>query len=513
MTIENQAFFSVFRNIVLKNEIFGLVSAISKTEGRKAFSYQLATVTFMCDNEHYGLLRDKLLLDPKRQEYLPLVYTDANLKLIASNVEDLEVFKIVFEQETEQFVTHGALCIDFAAANKNIEVLKYVDTHPLKLAATTEAMDKAARAGLVANLEYLQNNRTEGATCRALEYAADKGNREVIEWLFEHRTAKDGLGCAVDGAARSGHFDIVKLLTERDPVNGASARAIDHAAQGHMEIVEYLLTNRSEFCTKDAITNAAQSGRLDLVKLLHKHNAPATRDAMDSAARLGLIDIVKFLHENRVEGCSDSSIGFACMSKHAEVAKYLIENDYPGTVHAMNNAAFVGDLEIVKLLHKKDYKCNQFAMDLAAQNGHLDIVEFLHINRTEGCTKRAMDLAALKGFLGVVQFLHFNRAEGCSVDAMDMAAHCGHFEVIQFLHANRTEGCTALALSSAVLHGRRTIVEFLVENRAELTVPRNTLPNEEKYPNIHSYLNAKREQSKSVKGTTQKARRNSVEFA
>jgi hypothetical protein len=42
------------------------------------------------------------------------------------------------------------------------------------------------------------------------------------------------------------------------------------AARGHLEVVQFLHVNRTEGCTTDAISLAAQNGHLDVVHFLSR---------------------------------------------------------------------------------------------------------------------------------------------------------------------------------------------------------------------------------------------------
>jgi ankyrin repeat protein len=57
----------------------------------------------------------------------------------------------------------------------------------------------------------LHEFRTEGCTTRAMDYAAQNGHIDVVEWLHEFRVE----GCttdAMDWAAENGHLEVVKFL-------------------------------------------------------------------------------------------------------------------------------------------------------------------------------------------------------------------------------------------------------------------------------------------------------------
>ncbi|KAJ3415043.1 hypothetical protein HDV05_005569 [Chytridiales sp. JEL 0842] len=285
---------------------------------------------------------------------------------------------------------------------------------------THDTINRLARDGHLEALKFLLNAGYHCSNAAAID-AATAGHLNIIQHLHHIDSNCFQPNSLVDPAAATGHFAIVKFLLENRS-EGCSTNAMNIAARnGHLRIVEYLHLNRSEGCTTDAFDLAAKYGRFEIVKFLHKHRREGcTTGAMDNAARSGHINIVRFLHEFREEGC---------------------------TTRAMNGAAAEGHLNMVKFLHEfRKEGCTTLAMDVAAEKGHFDVVKFLHENRFEGCTTRAMNGAALYGHLDIVKYLHENRREGCSNDAIDGAANNGHIDVVRFLLENRIEGYTSRAL-------------------------------------------------------------------
>ena len=75
----------------------------------------------------------------------------------------------------------------------------------------------------------------------------------------------------MDSAADNGHFEIVKYLN-LNRSEGCSVRAMDSAAEnGHFEIVKYLNLNRSEGCT-DALLRSTKKSYFKIVKYLVENN-------------------------------------------------------------------------------------------------------------------------------------------------------------------------------------------------------------------------------------------------
>ncbi|OQS01801.1 hypothetical protein THRCLA_21613 [Thraustotheca clavata] len=82
-----------------------------------------------------------------------------------------------------------------------------------------------------------------------MDLSAMYGDMEMVRFLHQNRTE----GCtanAMDYAAFNGQLDIVKFLR-------CTTKAMNHAAaKGFLDI------NRTEGCTKDAMDNAAENGYL-----------------------------------------------------------------------------------------------------------------------------------------------------------------------------------------------------------------------------------------------------------
>jgi len=53
---------------------------------------------------------------------------------------------------------------------------------------------------------------------------------------------------------------------------------------------------------------------------------PCTTWAMDSAASNGHLEVIKWLHTNRTEGCTYKAMDWASLKGHLEVVKWLRDN-------------------------------------------------------------------------------------------------------------------------------------------------------------------------------------------
>ncbi|RLN65315.1 hypothetical protein BBJ28_00018134 [Nothophytophthora sp. Chile5] len=191
--------------------------------------------------------------------------------------------------------THGPAkkMMDVAAENGHMEVLQFLHSiddgamenrvrkqhhgdretvvkwEPL---CSREAIDRAASNGHLDVVKWLDQNRSEAYSHRALPLAVCGGHTEVVKWLLERSSdgPLDGHpDLAMNFAAMYGHLSTVKLLHARG-AKGCTTEAMDGAAEiGHLEMVQWLHEHRTEGCTKSAIESAAERGHFDVVLFLH----------------------------------------------------------------------------------------------------------------------------------------------------------------------------------------------------------------------------------------------------
>jgi hypothetical protein len=131
----------------------------------------------------------------------------------------------------------------------------------------------------------------------------------------------------VDYACCQGHFDIVKYLLENRN-EGCTTWAMDWAAlYNRLDILEYL-HNKKKYCTFRAMNFAATNGNLEIVTWLHVNRIEGcTKDAMNEAFFGGHIDVIKFLHENRTEEFDNKdALQDAIKNKHFDVVEWYKDN-------------------------------------------------------------------------------------------------------------------------------------------------------------------------------------------
>ncbi|EFA78018.1 hypothetical protein PPL_08663 [Heterostelium album PN500] len=305
------------------------------------------------------------------------------------------------------------------------------------------------------------------------EIAASIGIMEIIEWLIANRSEwRKGSNMYIH--AVSGNKLHVLEFLQRESLEKLKLNTnLFELASKNLEMVKWFCNNLHQQQQQDTFTiklDSAAKHSLSIVKWLNENTTPAcTVNAMDLAASNGLLDVVEYLHQVRTEGCTVKAMNYAASNGFLPVVRFLHENRSEGcTTLAIDGASRFGSLEIVRFLtENRSEGCTQQAMSYAASNGHLDVLIYLHQHRTEGCSTDAMDRACYNKRINIVKWLHANRSEGCSTDAMDEAANQGSLELVQFLHENRSEGCTTLCMDNAASSGHFEIVQWLHNNRTE----------------------------------------------
>ena len=251
---------------------------------------------------------------------------------------------------------------------------------------------------------------------RAIELAADKGDRNMVKHLLEIKNPDTPKGeKSLHMAARKGHLGVViELLTVRvDPneVDESGSTPLHLAAQsGYLTVAKELLQSgaiRSK-ANKDGFTPlhlAARSGNLDMLQELLDDKE--TQSTLNS----GEYNELTPLHLAAREG-------------HTEIVKQLLKYGFrkvssDNETSLLHLAAQYGRLGVIKLLlNAKDTALDDCDLDdrtpleLAARGGRLGAVRlFLQAEATRNTDKvneaksKALVLAARKGYELIVKLI------------------------------------------------------------------------------------------------------------
>ncbi|KAF0758476.1 hypothetical protein AaE_003926, partial [Aphanomyces astaci] len=140
------------------------------------------------------------------------------------------------------------------------ELYTYIQTTYQTAVTTLSALDFAASKGELNLVQVCHARRSsQVVTCAGMDAAASNGHLDMVEWLHRHTRTPCSVW-AMNGAAKRGHLKVVQFLHEhRD--EGCTVFAMHNAVvQKHMAIVGYLQSNRSEGCTSYTLVRAAQLG-------------------------------------------------------------------------------------------------------------------------------------------------------------------------------------------------------------------------------------------------------------
>lgn len=90
-------------------------------------------------------------------------------------------------------------------------------------------------------------------------------------------------------------------MATREQDGGFTADATFFAARnGHLQVVQWLHSNRQEGCTTRAVDDAAKNGFLDVVKWLLENRSEGY--STDLVAASGRLHVVKWLHNKQKRG-------------------------------------------------------------------------------------------------------------------------------------------------------------------------------------------------------------------
>ncbi|GAM21813.1 hypothetical protein SAMD00019534_049880, partial [Acytostelium subglobosum LB1] len=244
------------------------------------FSGNLQTVKYLMDNA------------PGQSTALSLT--------VAATAGALDVVKYLHNNVTN-LNTRGAL--DAAAHRGHLNVVKYLHDNNIADGATHVAMDQAASGGFLEIVEFLHMNRSEGATTAALDGAASGGHLAVIDFLLTHRQ---------EGGSRALEMAVRQCTPTREDY--AHRRAV----------LDRLLAGGFASPANIALIDiAATSNDAELVRLLHERGERATREALNKACRWRNMEMIRFLVENRSEGCSIQTLNESAKVGDVELIQYL----------------------------------------------------------------------------------------------------------------------------------------------------------------------------------------------
>ena len=426
-----------------------------------------------------------------------------------------------------------------AVSKGHIEIVKYLLKNKVDVSVTTKqgwnVYRVAANKGHLQILQTLimHNNDYVNDVGRSnwtpLYHAVYNGHIEIVNYLLRNKadvTVKTDEGWNVYRvAANKGHLQILQTLImhNNDYVNDVGRSnwtPLYHAVyNGHIEIVNYLLSNKADVTVKtdegwNVYRLAANKGHLQILQTLIMHNNDYVNDVGRSnwtplyhAVYNGHIEIVNYLLSNKADVTVKTDEGWnvyrlAANKGHLQILQTLImhNNDYVNDVGRSNwtplyHAVYNGHIEIVNYLLsnkadvtvKTDEGWNVYR--LAANKGHLQILQTLimhnndYVNDVGRSNWTPLYHAVYNGHIEIVNYLLSNKAdvtvktdEGWNV--YRLAANKGHLEILQALIMHNNDYVNDVdkmqwhwtPLYHAVFKGHIEIVNYLLSIKADVTV-------------------------------------------
>ena len=140
------------------------------------------------------------------------------LQRIALYVKEASIVKLMFYiQEYRDLISeseyhYDELVKNYSKKNWNTDDLRMIKSfYRLNIHFNYNSysfhMDYAAEKGNLEVIKWLHYNRNEGCTKKAMNWAANNGNLEIVKWLHENR--KEGCTTdAMDWASGNGNIEI-----------------------------------------------------------------------------------------------------------------------------------------------------------------------------------------------------------------------------------------------------------------------------------------------------------------
>jgi len=220
-----------------------------------------------------------------------------------------------------------------AARSGQLESLK--ELHAMGCPWDDRTTDGAAAGG---HLECLRFARDQGCSwsCGTLNIAAKWGQLSCIQYLLRAMSTHnrpfrpsrlsyleflDPITCALDEAARHGHFHVVKFLDAKGPLRNSRC-CTSAAAGGHLGIMKYLFLKGHSW-GPPTCEAAARYGQLHVLKFLRSAQCDWDTSTAVAAALGGHLECLLFARRGGLT-MSDRVAKAAASAGHVECLKYAV---------------------------------------------------------------------------------------------------------------------------------------------------------------------------------------------
>jgi Ankyrin repeats (3 copies) len=344
--------------------------------------------------------------------------------------------------DSHRLSTAAGLCAELSVLQYAVDI-GLVFTVPDLSASMFEG---AALAGDLIKLQWLHAITDCSVTAAACELAASGGSIEILQWLLEG--AKD--------------YDILSQAVMKEA-----------CASGQLQTVQYLVSNRCSFCATSCLTQAAQSGHLNLIKWMmadepfkssYNNNVSWNlHGMMNSAALGGRFDVMQWLRTEHDVQYSASALTSAAEHDHLDVIQHLRSEGCPWDAKACTaiascnhryTAAGTTASCCATLRWLRDHGCPWLVAEVrlkAAENGNIDILAYAiqhggMPNATE--LTKMLNIAGAYGKFEAAQWLRKQGAEWPTVliyqkpESHEVFARTWHGATLDWA---RSEGCISEA--------------------------------------------------------------------
>ena len=279
----------------------------------------------------------------------------------------LSVLEWLIENDCEYTVVTYAK----AAEGGHIEVFKCLNANGLSTDFPAEFESSmhmaAARGGHIEMLQYLRGDGLCGPwNDDTFENAAEFGQLKVLQFLHDNECPWSQCTCYY--AAYGGHIEVLEWLRSIDDYPWRTDEVAAGAAiQGHLHVLQWLkamLTEAGLFhynlFSGKTYAEAAEGGKLDVLRWLHDNRCPCDERACAYAASKGHLKVLQWL---RLDGAVDEE-GWSCSAPWDETACAC--------------AASGGHLEVLQWLHDKGCPMEKDTCAWnASQGGHDEVLQWL----------------------------------------------------------------------------------------------------------------------------------------
>ncbi|EFA79230.1 hypothetical protein PPL_07648 [Heterostelium album PN500] len=334
---------------------------------------------------------------------------------------------------------------DTAAFVGNIGIIQWIDENwSIREKCYRTMYRKAVVAGHLHVLEYLviQCSQLGLSSTRDLILLAIRKDRFDIFKLLVSSIGKNHFYSlkAIVEVSENGNLDLLKWINNNTTCT-TDTSALDLAAKlGRLDIVRYLhLIELKERPFTQWI--------LPRPMVISKQwSEGCTNHAFDSAIKIERLDIVNWLIANRSEGFSYKSLEYAAYNGSVELMKMLLRiTTFEVTEAVMNLAVRNGRLELLKWLFENDNNSLksilQESIDSAANNGSVDVISWLNDNTTLRNSQATIWKCMMTGKLEAVQWWLKKAAPEddvpeCIRGVIQTAARFGHIHILDWLFSN-----------------------------------------------------------------------------